>query len=438
MIVINLPAGERLQEHQVHERAWLVVAAGAVEIDDADGDTVSGGPGLLAAFDPNERHEVRATEDTRLLLLLSVAGRRPPLEPGVELVSSDEARQVRPEARVADPGGIEPGDLDPSADARPAIAPSIARRWSPTESSVPPRSPPPPATANPSSVASISAPSPRRPDTTDAIRSDSLWRSSAAPVTIVSPSAKHPARATRAARRSPAAPRRLRPSSPGGPRAGDDGRHRLVPRRGGLDDLERGAHPGQDPEQADPSGVDPDALHPDLAAAAQQGGDDEERGGREVAGNRDLARLERPVGSTVTRRAGSSPWTVTGVPASELISFGAGRPQHALGVVAGRAALDHAGGPRASRPASNRHDFTCALATGERYSTPRSSAPRTVSGGRRSSVADVGAHQPQRFDDPVDRRRRSTRRPPGVHSPAADRPANREGCASGCRRCRRR
>jgi quercetin dioxygenase-like cupin family protein len=71
VIVINLPAGERLQEHQVHERAWLVVAAGAVEIDDADGDTVSGGPGLLAAFDPNERHEVRATEDTRLLLVLS-------------------------------------------------------------------------------------------------------------------------------------------------------------------------------------------------------------------------------------------------------------------------------------------------------------------------------------------------------------------------------
>jgi len=71
VIVINLPSGERLQEHQVHERAWLVVAAGAVEIDDADGDTVSGGPGLLAAFDPNERHEVRATEDTRLLLLLS-------------------------------------------------------------------------------------------------------------------------------------------------------------------------------------------------------------------------------------------------------------------------------------------------------------------------------------------------------------------------------
>jgi len=71
VIAINLPAGERLQQHQVHERAWLVVAAGGVEIDDAGGETISGGPGLLAAFDPNERHEVRATEDSRLLLVLS-------------------------------------------------------------------------------------------------------------------------------------------------------------------------------------------------------------------------------------------------------------------------------------------------------------------------------------------------------------------------------
>jgi quercetin dioxygenase-like cupin family protein len=71
LIAITLPAGERLQEHQVHERAWLMVVSGTIEIDDADGGSVSGGPGLLAAFDPNERHEVRATEDSRLLLVLS-------------------------------------------------------------------------------------------------------------------------------------------------------------------------------------------------------------------------------------------------------------------------------------------------------------------------------------------------------------------------------
>ena len=63
-------AGERLGEHQVHERAWLVVS-GAIEISEPGGETVAGGAGLLADFDPNERHEVAATEDARLLLVLS-------------------------------------------------------------------------------------------------------------------------------------------------------------------------------------------------------------------------------------------------------------------------------------------------------------------------------------------------------------------------------
>jgi quercetin dioxygenase-like cupin family protein len=71
VIAINLPAGESLKEHQVHERAWLVVASGEVEIDDAGGATVTGGPGFLAAFDPKERHGVRSTADARLLLVLS-------------------------------------------------------------------------------------------------------------------------------------------------------------------------------------------------------------------------------------------------------------------------------------------------------------------------------------------------------------------------------
>jgi redox-sensitive bicupin YhaK (pirin superfamily) len=70
-IAINLPAGERLQEHQVHERAWLLVVDGKVEIESPDGDKVEGGSGLLATFDPAERREVRAVEDARLLLLLA-------------------------------------------------------------------------------------------------------------------------------------------------------------------------------------------------------------------------------------------------------------------------------------------------------------------------------------------------------------------------------
>lgn len=71
LIVIELPAGEEMQEHRVHERAWLMVARGAVEIDDADGETLGGGPGLVAEFDPNESRTVRAIEDSRILLLLS-------------------------------------------------------------------------------------------------------------------------------------------------------------------------------------------------------------------------------------------------------------------------------------------------------------------------------------------------------------------------------
>jgi quercetin dioxygenase-like cupin family protein len=70
VIAINLPGGERLQEHQVHERAWLIVAAGEIEVEEGDA-TATGGPGLLVHFEPNRRHEVRATSDARLILLLS-------------------------------------------------------------------------------------------------------------------------------------------------------------------------------------------------------------------------------------------------------------------------------------------------------------------------------------------------------------------------------
>ena len=69
-ILISLPAGEAMQEHQVHERAWLVVVEGEIQVD-ADGSTVTGGPGSLVIFDPKERHEVKATSDARLLLLLA-------------------------------------------------------------------------------------------------------------------------------------------------------------------------------------------------------------------------------------------------------------------------------------------------------------------------------------------------------------------------------
>ena len=70
-IALFLPAGEELQEHQVHERAHLVVIEGEVEIGRDGGEAVSGGPGKLAIFEPGERHEVRARSDARLLLVLA-------------------------------------------------------------------------------------------------------------------------------------------------------------------------------------------------------------------------------------------------------------------------------------------------------------------------------------------------------------------------------
>ena len=70
VIAINLPAGEKLDEHQVHERAYLVVAVGEVEVEE-DSRTEKGGPGFLAHWDANKRHEVRATTDARLLLILA-------------------------------------------------------------------------------------------------------------------------------------------------------------------------------------------------------------------------------------------------------------------------------------------------------------------------------------------------------------------------------
>lgn len=70
-ILINLPAGEQLQEHQVHERAWVLVVSGRVRIDLPSGESTDGGPGFLAVFDPAERHEVSAEDDSRVLLVLS-------------------------------------------------------------------------------------------------------------------------------------------------------------------------------------------------------------------------------------------------------------------------------------------------------------------------------------------------------------------------------
>lgn len=70
-IVLDLAAGESLDEHEVHERAFLIVLSGEIEVGTGAGANAKGGAGLLVEFEPRERHMVNAVSDARLILLLT-------------------------------------------------------------------------------------------------------------------------------------------------------------------------------------------------------------------------------------------------------------------------------------------------------------------------------------------------------------------------------
>ncbi|MBN9623466.1 MAG: cupin domain-containing protein [Actinobacteria bacterium] len=70
VIALDLAAGETLEEHEVHERAFLLVLVGEIEVT-GNGAEIRGGRGLLVEIEPRERHRVEATADARLLLLLT-------------------------------------------------------------------------------------------------------------------------------------------------------------------------------------------------------------------------------------------------------------------------------------------------------------------------------------------------------------------------------
>lgn len=69
-IAIRLPAGEELQEHQTHERTYLFVVDGELEISSDHGE-VKGVAGSLVHFERAERRTVRAVRDSRLVLVLA-------------------------------------------------------------------------------------------------------------------------------------------------------------------------------------------------------------------------------------------------------------------------------------------------------------------------------------------------------------------------------
>ena len=69
-VLISLHSGQELGEHQVRERAWVVVVSGAAEVVAAE-ETIAAPEGTLFEFDPTERRTVRSADGCRLLILLA-------------------------------------------------------------------------------------------------------------------------------------------------------------------------------------------------------------------------------------------------------------------------------------------------------------------------------------------------------------------------------
>lgn len=70
VILLALPKGELLQDHQVHEHALVLLLDGQLLIRLGEDSQTLDAHGLVH-FDPAERHEVEATVDSRLLIFLA-------------------------------------------------------------------------------------------------------------------------------------------------------------------------------------------------------------------------------------------------------------------------------------------------------------------------------------------------------------------------------
>ena len=247
-----------------------------------------------------------------------------------------------------------PSTSTPSREARPATAPSIAIRWSPWESTAPPRRPPVPSTTS-----RRRSPRPRRRGRvsaahTVAIRSLSLRRSSSASRIVVSPSAKQAARAT---------------SGSSSIASGISAPPTSVPR----------SSAGRDPQR--PARLAASARRPSISTAAPIRSrissspvrvglsptpvSDTSLPGTSEAATRKKAAEEMSAGTAISPgsqapgEAGSRP----SPPSRSTSAPGGG--QHPLAVVAARRpARRRRVSPSASSPANSRHDLTWALATG--------------------------------------------------------------------------
>ena len=112
----------------MHERAWIFVVDGEIEIEGRHGETVTGGPGL-----PRARRAERAArgprgQDARLLVLAALARRGSPLAAGRTQASRADRRALAMRALLYDIHGNLPALEAVIADARAAGAERLRAR----------------------------------------------------------------------------------------------------------------------------------------------------------------------------------------------------------------------------------------------------------------------------------------------------------------------
>jgi quercetin dioxygenase-like cupin family protein len=69
-VLIRIDPGQALGDHQVHERAYVIVLEGHVRIDSGT-DSLEAEAGTLVRFEERERRRVSSADGARLLLILA-------------------------------------------------------------------------------------------------------------------------------------------------------------------------------------------------------------------------------------------------------------------------------------------------------------------------------------------------------------------------------
>lgn len=69
-VLIAIDPGQEMGEHQVRERAWVVVVDGTVDVETADA-TMTASVGTLLEFEPTERRTIRSRDGARVLIVFT-------------------------------------------------------------------------------------------------------------------------------------------------------------------------------------------------------------------------------------------------------------------------------------------------------------------------------------------------------------------------------